>query len=191
MEIKMTKWPTEDDWVECKRRALCTAGFMKVITLPSTEWKEAMLNARHSPIRCLTFSFDLVGIPSWVSVHLVRHVHAQPYVQSQRNDRQDEYDRTEAPQDSPVNMIWDMNAEELMTIANKRLCAKASPETRDIVKQMCDLVVEKCPEFKPFLVEMCKYAGCHEYDPCGKGESGAIATMRKFVHDCTGCEPWV
>ena len=168
IEIKMTKVPTEEDWIECKRRALWTMGLQRVITKPSQSWKERILNARHSPIRCLQFSFDITEVPYWVTVHLVRHVHAQPYVSSQRNDRQDEYDRSDAPQDSPVNMIWDMNAEELMVIANKRLCQKASPETREVVSKMCELVVAKCPEFGTVLVPMCEYAGCHEMEPCNK-----------------------
>ena len=101
-------------------------------------------------------------------MHLVRHIHAQPYVKSQRNDRQDNYDRTKAPQDSPVTMIWDMNAEELMVIANKRLCNQASKETREVVQLMCDAVLKTNPEFKPFLVPMCAYVGeCKEMYPCG------------------------
>ena len=65
-------------------------------------------------------------------------------------------------------MIWDMNAEELMVIANKRLCNQASEETRQVVKAMCEAVVEKCPEFRSFLVPMCRYHGgvCHEMKPC-------------------------
>ncbi len=168
MEIKLAEYPTEQDWMECKKRALFTSGFTKVKTQPDENWKHKILDARHSPIRRLRFAFEITGMPSWVSVHLVRHVHAQPYVQSQRNDRQSNYDRRKAPQDSPVNMIWDMNAEELMIIANKRLCMQASEETRAVVAEMCRLVVEKCPEFEPFLVPMCKYAGgCHEMYPCG------------------------
>ena len=112
----------------------------------------------------------MICIPYCVSVHLCRHVHAQPYVRSQRNDRQDEYDRNNAPQDAPVNMILDVNAEELMVIANKRLCNQASPETRAVVQEMCDLVEERCPEFKGLLVPMCEYCGgvCHEMNPCGR-----------------------
>ena len=167
MEVILTKWPTEADWREAYRRALMTVG-LKPVSDPGEEWKRSILEARHSPIRYLQFSFDLIDLPSWVSVHLVRHVHAQPYVRSQRNDRQGEYDRTKAPQDAPVNMIWDMNAEELMAIANKRLCNQASEETRQVVKAMCEAVVEKCPEFRSFLVPMCRYHGgtCHEMKPC-------------------------
>ena len=168
-EIVLTEFPTERDWVECKRRALITVG-LKAKTPPDSEWKHSILEARHSPIRYLKFSFDLIGIPYWVSVHLCRHVHAQPYVRSQRNDRQDEYDRNGAPQDAPVNMILDVNAEELMVIANKRLCNQASQETHAVVRRMCDLVEERCPEFKGLLVPMCEYCGgvCHEMKPCGR-----------------------
>lgn len=171
MESKITllEAPTPADWLEVKRRALVTVG-KKPLSEPSEEWKAAILTARHSPVRYLRFSFLLEGIPSWVSVHLCRHVHAQPYVKSQRNDRQSDYDRNKAPQDSPVSMIWDINAEELMVIANKRLCAQASPETRQIVRQMCDLVVDRCPEFRTVLVPMCEYHGgvCHEMYGCGR-----------------------
>ena len=172
-EIVLTEFPTERDWMECKRRALITVG-LKAKTPPDSEWKHSILEARHSPIRYLKFSFDLIGIPYWVSVHLCRHVHAQPYVRSQRNDRQDEYDRNRAPQDAPVNMILDVNAEELMVIANKRLCNQASLETHAVVRRMCDLVEERCPEFKGLLVPMCEYCGgvCHEMKPCGRAENG-------------------
>ena len=76
----------------------------------------------------MQFAFRITGIPYCDSVHLCRHVHAQPFVQSQRNDRQSRYDRRKAPQDAPVNMIWYMNAEELMTVVSKRTCLQAAAE---------------------------------------------------------------
>lgn len=169
MRVEILEYPTDADWMEVKRRALVTIG-KKPVTPPSVEWKKEILRARHSPIRYLRFSFLISGIPSWVSVHLCRHVHAQPYVKSQRNDRQTEYDRNKAPQDAPVDMIFDVNAEELMVIANKRLCMMASEETRAVVNQMCQLVGMYCPEFKEFLVPMCEYTGgCKEMNGgCGR-----------------------
>lgn len=171
MEVILLRHPTEADWMECKRRALVTMGKEAKIP-PSLDWKRKMLKSRHSPIRYLQFSFYLKGIPSWVSVHLVRHVHAQPYVKSQRNDRQSEYDRNAARQDAPVDMIWDMNAEEFLTICNKRLCMKASKETRMVVQMMCDCVGKKNFEFLPFMVPNCKYLnGCPEFEPCSRANS--------------------
>lgn len=168
MIVQLLSYPDEKRWFEVKERALVTVG-KHAVKPPTEEWKKKILRARHSPIRHLEFSFYLENIPSWVSVHLARHVHAQPYIKSQRNDRQDKYDRNAARQDTPVCMIYDVNAEELMTIANKRLCNLASAETRELVQMMCDCVIAFCPEFKDFLVPSCQYNKvCHEMYPCGK-----------------------
>lgn len=170
MEIELLQYPDKNDWMLVKRCALVTVG-KNPVKDPDLEWKHAILNARHSPIRELKFVFYLHDVPSWVATHLVRHhVGCQPYVKSQRNDRQSEYDRNAARQDAPVDMIWSMNAEALMTIANKRLCKQASEETRNVVDIMCKLVQEACPEFIGHLVPMCVYHGgkCHEMYPCNK-----------------------
>ena len=155
--VELIKYPDDDDWFFAKECTLVTIG-KKSVLAPTDEWKKKMLRARHSPIRELKFAFKL-SIPYWVSVHLVRHVHAQPYVKTQRNDRQGSYDRNKATQDAPVTMIWTMGAEELITIANKRLCLQAAPETRRVVERMCELVKIYCPEFTDELVPMCKRNG--------------------------------
>lgn len=167
MVVKLIESPTQKDWCEVKRRALVTVG-KHMVKEPDHEWKKRILSARHSPIRRLFFSF-YIECPYWVSVHLCRHIHAQPYVKSQRNDRQSDYDRNIAPQNETVSMIWDMNAEELITIANKRLCKQASKETREVVQMMCDLVNEKFPEFEKELVPACIRNGgmCYEMKSCG------------------------
>lgn len=169
MKARIYHKPTPVDWLLAKRCALFTVGKDISSTYVSTEWKHKILEARHSPIRELKYIFEL-EVPYWVSVHLCRHIHAQPYVQSQRNDRQNNYDRKKAPQDTMVKMLWSMNAEELMTVANKRLCGKASAETREVVQMICDEVLKSCPEFEGLLVPMCQYHGgvCHEMFPCNK-----------------------
>lgn len=170
MNITLLEWPDEQAWLGVKQRALVTIGKKKVINPPDIEWKKKILLARHSPIRFLRFSFLLENIPSFASVHLCRHVHAQPYVKSQRNDRQSDYDRNKAPQDSPVDMILDVGGEEMCIIANKRLCNLADKTTREIVSMMCWLVKQKCPEFEDVLVPMCEYQNgiCNEMFPCGR-----------------------
>lgn len=168
MQVELLKHPEDEDWMLCKECTLVTIS-KRAITPPSDEWKRAILKADHSPIRTLQFCFKLIDIPYWVSVHLVRHVHATPFVSTQRNDRQDKYDRGKAPQDAPVTMCWYMNAEELITIAHKRLCNQASKETRDLVKMICDEVIKVNPEFEEVLVPNCYYRGglCDEFNCCG------------------------
>lgn len=166
MRVELIKHPSAEDWILCKQCTLVTVG-KSVKTEPTEKWKHDILRARHSPIRVLNFVFKL-EVPYWVSVHLCRHIHAQPFVRSQRNDRQNDYDRNAAPQNALVDMIWYMNAEELMVIANKRLCLQASEETREVVQLICDQVLEQCPEFEGLLVPMCKYGRCNEMFPCKK-----------------------
>lgn len=170
MKITILEMPTEKDWIEVKRRALVTVG-KSPVTAPDEEWKMKMLECRHSPVRRLRFSFLIEDVPSYVSVHLTRHKHAEPYVKSQRNDRQQDYDRTKAPQDAPVSMIWDMNGEEFLTVMNKRLCGQADKTTRHLAEEIRDAVIIADPIYAPFLVPMCEYLGrCPEVfkEKCGR-----------------------
>ena len=167
MKGTLLKYPTDEDWALARRCALITMG--KTPTKePDMTWKRAILRARHSPIRVLNYAFLLSGIPSNTATHLVRHVHAVPFVSSLRNDRQDRMDGDAARRDTPVNMILYCNAEELITIANKRLCHKAAERTQEAVWMMCMEAIEKTPEIAAELVPMCVRCGntCHEMYPC-------------------------
>lgn len=169
IQVNLFEYPTDKDWFQVKRRALITVHKSK-FELPDSKWKAAMFRCRHSPIRRLNFSFLIEQIPYCNHVHLVRHhVGCTPYVGSQRNDRQSEYDREAAPQNAPVDMIYDFNADSLLTFFNKRLCHKADIKTRAIVEAMAICVKKVCPEMSDYIQPMCKYHGgiCHEFRPCG------------------------
>ena len=170
-EITLLKWPGEEDWMFAKNCALVTIGKQSG-KAPDMEWRHRMLRAKHSPIRTLNFAFYLHNVPYYVSTHLARHVHSVPFVKSQRNDRQSEYDRNAARQDAPVDMIWYMNAEELLTVASKRLCRKADPATQEIVKRMRTLVIDHCPEFRGLMAPPCAFMDeCPEMEPCKEGQA--------------------
>lgn len=79
-------------------------------------------------------------------------------------------DGDNAPRNTPIDMIFYCNAEELMTIANKRLCNKASEQTRLVVKMICLEALDKMHELNGLLVPMCEYQGgvCHEIQSCGR-----------------------
>lgn len=91
-------------------------------------------------------------------------------MQTQRNDRQDNYDRTQAPQNAIVSHIMSVNAQELVFMAHKRLCKQADHFTREVMKEIVRQVVEICPEFKEVLVPLCEYRNgkCSEFFPCGR-----------------------
>lgn len=169
MKVEMWEHPTEEDWMKAKVRALVTAG-KKAVNPPDYDWKVKMLRCRHSPIRKLPFSFFISDMPYWLQTELVRHhIGIEKYVRSQRDDRNnDEVPRGKKPQDAPVNMIIDLNAETLMTIMNKRLCGAATKEMQELMLMIRKEVIKTNPEFKEFLVPMCLYINkCNEFSSCG------------------------
>ena len=135
----------------------------------SLELKKKYLKSEHSPIRLLNFIIKM-EIPYYNSVHFVRHKFGvEHFVQSQRNDRQDKYDRKSAPQDAMVSHIMYINAQALMTMSHKRLCGQADLDTRKIMQTIVKEVLKTNPEFEDVLVPNCQYLHrCPEFFPCGR-----------------------
>lgn len=171
-KIEMIKHPTDDDWLFCRQCTLNTIGKMTT-KLPTDEWKVKLLESEHSPIRTLWFGFKM-EIPYCNSVHFTRHKFGvEHFVQSQRNDRQSNYDRNKAPQDSLVSHIIYVNAQEIVNMAHMRLCNQADTTTREIMKEVVRLAVKSNPEFKSVLVPKCTYRNgkCTEFSPCNRKET--------------------
>ncbi len=169
--VEIIKNPTEEDWMLCKRCTLNTVG-KDSTKLPTDEWKHKLLASEHSPIRTLNFLIKM-QVPYYVSVHFTRHfLGVSHFVQTQRNDRQDKYDRTEAPQGQFVSHMMYINAQELMFMARRRLCTQADPYTRKVMEEIKRQVEEVNPEFKGLLEPMCCYRGglCTEFYPCGRNK---------------------
>lgn len=82
-------------------------------------------------------------------------------------------------------MIWDLDAEEFMVVANKRLCMKADPVTRKVVAEMCETVKDTCPEIYLFLLPACTYNGgtCHEIDSCGICDKKYLDILVSFMEN--------
>ena len=135
---------------------------------PSSRWKKRILLAEHSPIRKLCFNWKWIDLPYWVSVHFVRHKFGiEHFVSTQRSDRTGE-DRAAKSQDAPVLHECFANAQALMFISRRRLCAQASPETRAAWRQVVAAVAEKEPEVAACCVPECVYRGfCPEFKSCG------------------------
>lgn len=168
MKVIVSRFPTQEDWNRARVLALGTEG--KEGNNPASDkWKDKMLRCEHSPIRTLMFTIELIDIPYWVSVHFCRHKYGvEHYVRSQRNDRQNMYDRNTAPQNAPVNHTMEINAPELMYMARRRLCSKAAAETKAWMEAIVEAVCQKCPEFRPHLVPNCVFLGrCPEMYSCG------------------------
>lgn len=170
VKVEILRHPTDEDWQRCKMLAMNTIGRTWRSKAVSDVWKRKILKAGHSPIRTLMFTIKM-EVPYWVSVHFVRHKYGvEHYVTSQRNDRQDNYDRTQAPQGEMVTHIMDINAQELIQMARMRLCGQASEETRQAMYAICKAVLEVNPEFRGLLVPKCRFGEmgfyCNEFKSC-------------------------
>lgn len=148
-----------------------TAGLPPLGKEPSSEWKRKALRAEHSPIRAVCYRIRMVGVPYWVSVHLVRHKFGvEHFVRSQRTDRTG-VERDALPQNAPVVHSMFANAAAIVAISRKRLCQKASPETRAaweaVVRALRDAGEV---ELADACVPECVHQGgrCPEFKGCGK-----------------------
>lgn len=178
IKVEILRAPSEKDWERCYMLALNTMGKKYAGNSITDSWKHKMLKCKHSPIRTLMFTIKMT-IPYYVSNHFVRHkIGIEHYVQSQRNDRQTNYDRELAPQSAMVSHIIDVNAEQLMFMSHRRLCGMADATTRYIMTQICKEVEKVNPEFKGFLIPMCEYLHeCPEFKSCGYWEAKTIKEL--------------
>lgn len=135
---------------------------------PSAKWKRKMLISEHSPIRQLIYRWKWTNLPSWVSVHLVRHkIGIEHFVSTQRTDRTG-VDRSQLPQDAPVTHECIADAQAIINISRKRLCHKASPETRAAWEMFLVELSKVEPELVRVCVPDCMYRGlCPELKSCG------------------------
>ena len=75
---------------------------------------------------------------------------------------------------APTDISFIINAEALMNMAHKRLCSKASPETRKLMAMIKHEIEEVDPALAKHLVPMCVYRGgiCSEPNSCGYTDQG-------------------
>lgn len=157
-------------WQRALNAARRTVGKERVSHEPSEEWKAKMLLAEHSPIRLVEFDVSIESIRQWVTTHLVRHwLGIIPFVHTQREDRRKlDCTRDELPQGSLNDMDFSANAQALINISRRRLCACASPETRHAWLGVKRVISEIDPQMAKAMVPECIYRGfCTELKCCG------------------------
>lgn len=129
-----------------------------------------MYLAEHSPIRCRLFFIEIKNIPTFVCNHFVRHkVGVEFFCLSHRSDRCKVPDE-QSNRLTPTSFSMLINAQALINMARKRLCNKASEETRKVMKLIRETIQTIDPLLALTLVPDCIYrGGCHELTKC-KGD---------------------
>ena len=133
----------------------------------------------HSISRTQMFWIEMREVPSFVSVHIIRHkIGVEHFVSSNRIDRGGD---EKADRYSPVTHSMLINAEAIIKIARARLCFKASKETRELIYEVKREmgVVDKA--LADHMLPNCFHQGliCKEPKPCGRYP---ILKWSNFIH---------
>ena len=178
MRIEITKVTS---WKDVLNAARFTQRKELLDKEPSVEFKKNIIKAEHSPLRCLMFNIDFYDIPNYVSVHLVRHVHSQPFVSTSRPDIDGkQIPREEQKKTDPVNMRLFLNAQEIINISKARLCNRAEAETRKVWKEVIEELSKTEPELANACIPSCVYRGfCPEFKSCGFTDTNLFLTTLK------------
>lgn len=157
------------DWKEIKNECRHTDNKEDTSKEATEKFVKQLLISEHSPIRLARIKWSWDGIKSWISVHFARHwLGWEKWVSTQRTDRTG-VNRDKSPQDTPVNMDVEANAQALINVSRYRLCKQASKETREYVMDLKASIKEKGQkEISNVMVPNCIYRmGCPEFDCCG------------------------
>lgn len=174
-------------WNDVLNAARFTQNLAPLMKEPSENFKEDMIVAEHSPLRLLEFEIIIEDIPYCNMGHLVRHVHAQPFVSTSRGDITG-VDRSTRKQTDPVNMILYMNAQELINISKVRLCNLADKVTRLAWNMVIDELSKIEPILARYCVPSCLYRGfCPEMKCCGYTNTEGYQEDRKKYLTRTIC----
>ena len=178
MKIVITKVTS---WTDVLNAARFTQRLPLKSGEPSVKWKKKIIKAEHSPLRCLMFNIDLYDIPRFVSDHLVRHIHAQPFVSTGRHDIIQELpSRHEQRMDDLYNTRLFLNAQEIINISKVRLCRHAEKETRNIWQQVVNELYKQEPLLAIACVPSCIYRNmCPELNCCGYAGTDAYLLARE------------
>lgn len=163
MEIKVKKITNEDLLHDANS---FTTGKPSKMTLAQC------YRAMHSNIRTQIFWVECADIPLFVASQLVRsHVGVQFFQKTHRPDRN--LDAKDEGRMTPTDISFIINAEAIINMSRKRLCAKASAETRQIWESVLMEVAKVDPDLVKFCVKPCvEHCGiCREHKPCGYNKS--------------------
>jgi hypothetical protein len=147
------------------RRAASLTVSGKSVNMPVSK----LYMCEHSPIRTVIFWIELRGIPSFVSVHLVRHkIGVEHYVQSLRDDRGGTGKENRL---TPTDHGMILNAETLITMSRKRLCLKSHQKTVATWTRVKHRIAKVDSDLAPFMVPDCVYRNgkCYQLSECKPG----------------------
>lgn len=139
--------------------------------VPSKMTREKIYRCEHSPIRTIRFWIELIGIPSFISTHIVRHKHGvEHFVESNRDDRGGAGDDV-VNRNTPVNHGMEINAQAIIQMARKRLCYASHTKTVAVFSRLRKAIGNVDPALADAMRPECVYRNgfCPELRECKPG----------------------
>lgn len=162
--MKIFVQPFSEDWEQVKSAALLTIHKKSVGKEITSEWKEAMISGRHSPIREFRIKVIIEDIPRWIADQLVRHnVGVNNFMGTMRPDRGN-VPREEQRMTQETVFQQSYNIDSFLTMCNARLCVGVvSTETRQLIEEIVRTLSKQEPEIAKYCVPPCiTQHGCKE-----------------------------
>ena len=144
--------------------------------------KKYWFRNEHSPARLFRYVIELYDIPTFVSVHLVRHgIFANHFVASNRDDLYIDPSKT-ITRDTPLQHLIETNAVALIAISRKRLCYKSHRRTVAVWLRVVRVFKTVEPDLHPFLVPECVYRNgiCPEATECKPTLKGVMKAYKHY-----------
>lgn len=172
-----------DDWLLVKNACRTTVRKQFSENEVRDGFKKQILISEHSPIRLLEFYWKWDNIPYDIAMHWARHKF-EKFISTQRNDRQNDYDRDAARQDTPVLFNAYANMQNLIDAWRKRLCFQAESRTRQYAEDFKTTLHKTHPYEADVLVPNCVYrGGCPEMFGCKFWEEFQKGLTREQLTD--------
>ena len=151
---------------------------------PSTELKERMLSALHSPIRLVNIFFQ-IKLPNKTMGHITRHsIGVNWFVSTLRSDLTNNID-LEITRVTERNVFVRFNLEALIKFCRVRTCGVAEKEAREFANMLIDAYLRtefKHTSFTPFFSADC--GRCTEvFSDCGNRRASQQAVREKLMRD--------
>ena len=173
--VKVTVTSVGGSYRDVADAARTTIGLTEGDKKVTDTYMKKMYKCEHSPIRLREFKIVIENCPSWVATHFCRHhIGVEKFVSTQRSDRTG-INRNKLPQDAPVRLQMNCNAQAMINISRKRLCYQASYETRIVwLKVLEELKKIDRPLYECCVQECCYRGFCPEYKGCGYDKTEAF-----------------
>jgi hypothetical protein len=184
-------------WERVLNNARATVGKPELNKEPSDLFKIRMLISEHSPIRSLLYEIVWEDIPYWTAMHFRTHSAGFKssdddlyFIQTQRTDRTQK-ERDSLPQDAPVLLRAQINAQSFINVSRVRLCNLSAKETIAAWKAAISKVSELDGVIEDICVPNCVYRGVcpeslgcnyyktHAYENALKKYRSIVETIRK------------